>query len=65
MDRQQEVRETRTDQQPPREWTHLILKLRWMGLDDDAKFLELAVSTLPSEIATFRSPRPMPPGCKF
>jgi hypothetical protein len=49
MKRRQEPMETRVDQQAPREWIHLIRKLRWMGLADDARFLELAVSTLPSK----------------
>jgi hypothetical protein len=31
------------------EWTKLIRKLRWIGLDDEARRLELAVSTLPPE----------------
>ena len=31
------------------EWTHLILKLRWMGLEDEAQRLQLAVSTLTPE----------------
>jgi hypothetical protein len=29
--------------------TRLIRKLRWIGLDDDAHNLELAMSTLPPE----------------
>jgi hypothetical protein len=47
VNQRQEAIAKRTDRQSAREWTHLILKLRWMGLDDDAKCLELAVSTLP------------------
>lgn len=35
--------------QPPHDWARLIRKLRWIGLEDEAKRLELAVSTLPSE----------------
>jgi hypothetical protein len=31
------------------EWAKLIRKLRWIGLDDEARRLELAVSTLPPE----------------
>lgn len=34
---------------PSREWAKLIRKLRWIGLEDDARNLELAVSTLPPE----------------
>jgi hypothetical protein len=32
-----------------REWARLIRKLRWIGLHEDAKRLEMAVSTLPPE----------------
>jgi hypothetical protein len=32
-----------------REWARLIRKLRWMGLEEQAHRLELAVSTLPAE----------------
>jgi hypothetical protein len=38
-----------TTHRPSTEWTKLIRKLRWIGLDDDAHNLELAVSTLPPE----------------
>ena len=31
------------------EWARLIRKLRWIGLDEDAKRLEIAVSTLPPD----------------
>jgi hypothetical protein len=31
------------------EWVKLIRKLRWIGLEDEARRLELAVSTLPPE----------------
>ena len=37
------------DQGAPREWEKLIRKLRWIGLEDEARRLELAVSTLPPE----------------
>jgi hypothetical protein len=33
----------------PHDWARLIRKLRWIGLEDEAKCLELAVSTLPPE----------------
>ena len=33
----------------PHELAQLIRKLRWIGLDDEARRLELAVSTLPPE----------------
>jgi hypothetical protein len=31
------------------DWGKLIRKLRWIGLEDEARRLELAVSTLPPE----------------
>jgi hypothetical protein len=37
------------NQRPPCEWAKLIRKLRWIGLHDEARRLELAVSTLPPE----------------
>ena len=33
----------------PGEWAKLIRKLRWIGLEDEARSLQLAVSTLPPE----------------
>jgi len=36
--------------QPPRDWARLIRKLRWIGLEEEAKELEMAVRTsLPPE----------------
>jgi len=37
------------DQRPSDDWDQLIRKLRWIGLDDEVRRLELAVSTLPPE----------------
>jgi hypothetical protein len=37
------------DQQSPREWAKLLRKLRWVGLEEEARHLELALSTLPPE----------------
>jgi hypothetical protein len=37
------------DAHSPDEWAHLIRKLRWTGLEDEAKRLEKVVSTLPAE----------------
>jgi hypothetical protein len=34
---------------PSHEWATLISKLRWMGLEDEARRLEQAVSALPPE----------------
>lgn len=36
-------------QRLPQDWSRLILKLRWIGLEDEAKRLESAVSTLRPE----------------
>jgi hypothetical protein len=33
----------------PAEWAKLIRKLRWIGLEDEARRLELVVGTLPAE----------------
>ncbi len=35
--------------QIPHDWVRLIRKLRWIGLDEEAERLELAVSTLPPQ----------------
>ena len=48
----QQVRECEalpTNERPPREWARLISKLRWIGLEEEARRLELAVRTLPPE----------------
>jgi hypothetical protein len=37
------------DQRGSRQWAQLILKLRWMGLEDEARRFERALSTIPSE----------------
>jgi hypothetical protein len=37
------------DERSSCEWTKLIRKLRWIGLDEEARRLELAVSTLPPD----------------
>jgi hypothetical protein len=36
-------------QSSPGEWAKLIRKLRWIGLEDKARSLQLAVSALPAE----------------
>ncbi len=36
-------------QSSPGEWAKLIRKLRWIGLQDEARSLQLALSTLPVE----------------
>jgi hypothetical protein len=40
---------TRIDERPACEWAKLIRKLRWIGLEDEARRLEHAVSTVPPE----------------
>jgi hypothetical protein len=42
-------KQSSVDRKPSHEWAKLIRKLRWIGLDDEARRLELAVSTLPPE----------------
>jgi len=46
------VRETHirpAAQVSPGDWTKLIRKLRWIGLEDEARSLQLVMSTLPTE----------------
>ena len=33
----------------PKEWTKLIRKLRWIGLEDEARRLQTVVSSLPPD----------------
>jgi hypothetical protein len=49
MERARENEAKFIDRRSSREWEELIRKLRWIGLDDEARRLELAVSTLPPE----------------
>jgi hypothetical protein len=35
--------------QVPHDWARLLRKLRWIGLDEEARRLEFAVSTLAAE----------------
>jgi hypothetical protein len=49
MEQARKKQEGSIDRQPSREWGKLIRKLRWIGLEDEARRLELAVSTLPPE----------------
>ena len=37
------------EQHESREWAKLIVKLRWIGLEDEARHLQQALSTLPLE----------------
>jgi len=36
-------------QASPAEWPKLIRKLRWIGLEDEARPLQLALGTIPAE----------------
>jgi len=36
-----------TNQQP--QWANLIRKLRWIGMEDEAERLQIAVSNLPAD----------------
>jgi hypothetical protein len=49
MEQAQSCRVVPMNERPLREWAKLIRKLRWIGLEDEARRLELAVSTLPPE----------------
>jgi hypothetical protein len=44
-----DITNARPTQRSPGEWAKLIHKLRWIGLEDEARSLQLAVSTLPVE----------------
>jgi hypothetical protein len=37
------------DEQTSRDWARMILKLRWIGLESEARRLQMIVSTLPPE----------------
>jgi hypothetical protein len=51
-------RATRRLQQPSDEWTKLIHKLRWIGLDEEAQRLERAVRSLPPGESEFVAASP-------
>jgi len=46
---QEENSVTHLSDRAPGEWARLIRKLRWIGLEDEARRLEAAVNTLPPE----------------
>jgi hypothetical protein len=49
MQQAQETKPQPREQRSPGDWVKLIRKLRWIGLEDEARALQLAVSTLPAE----------------
>jgi len=49
MQQAQDVRDHRHVERSPQDWSRLIRKLRWIGLDDEARALQAAVNTLPAE----------------
>ena len=49
MQKGQETNAHPHEQRSPGEWAKLIRKLRWIGLEDEARSLQRAVSTLPAE----------------
>jgi hypothetical protein len=49
MQQLQQDNVVRMDQKTPTDWAKLIRKLRWIGLEDEARRLELVVGTLPPE----------------
>jgi hypothetical protein len=49
MEQLQQDNVVRMDQKTPTDWAKLIRKLRWIGLEDEARRLELVVGTLPPE----------------
>jgi len=49
MEQRFETNVVKITDQESREWAHLIRKLRWIGLDEEARRLEMAVGTLPPD----------------
>jgi hypothetical protein len=49
MERSAKDEDGSIDRRSSHDWGKLIRKLRWIGLEDEARRLELAVSTLPPE----------------
>ncbi len=49
MEQMRESNVISMDQRPSSEWARLIRKLRWIGLEEEARRLEVALSTLPPE----------------
>ena len=48
MERTHEVQAIPINRQP-QEWAKLIRKLRWIGMEDEAAHLQMAVSSLPAD----------------
>ena len=51
------------DERVPCDWAKLIRKLRWIGLEDEARRLQLAVRTLTPEEGGSVSAGPFSPDC--
>jgi hypothetical protein len=49
MERLEQTSVTIVAQQVPHDWARLIRKLRWIGLEDEARHLEMAVNMLPAD----------------
>jgi hypothetical protein len=49
MQRQRLEHEAVKKLEPTHEWSQLILKLRWIGMEDEAKRLQALANTLPAE----------------
>ena len=49
MERSRDSEASFMNRRSSHEWARLISKLRWIGLEDEARRLEQAVSTLPPE----------------
>jgi len=49
MGRGHEVDEKLIEIRVPQDWVPLLRKLRWIGLEDEAKRLEFTLSSLPPE----------------
>ena len=49
MQQRSDDRVNSINRQPSQEWTKLIRKLRWIGMENEARRLEQALSDLPPE----------------
>ena len=58
MEQERKPAPQRMDQHP-NDWTRLVHKLRWIGWEDEAKQLEIAVNTARSEQILLWRPDPV------
>ena len=49
MERAQEMQSVSVRERKPQDWAKLIRKLRWIGMEDEACRLQMAVRSLPPD----------------